>query len=232
MNGVRERTGARRRRGTLLFAVLMIVLLAFAAVLVLGDDEEQAEVASGPCDPVVAPAPREVDLKRPEARRPQGERVLFETSCGSFTVTLDTERAPRTAASFEHLAKEGAWDGTTFHRVAPGFVIQGGDPEGTGSGNAGYSIQEDPPPGLSYTRRLVAMAKSPVEPAGTSGSQFFVVTAEADAGLPPDYALVGEVTEGFDTVLAIEELGTPGADGPPSRPAVIESATVDGGGGA
>jgi peptidyl-prolyl cis-trans isomerase B (cyclophilin B) len=217
------------------FGGLMAILIAAVAfVLLSGEDDEAAdgsaaESASG-CDEVEAPAPRSLDLGRPGAERPRGESVVFDTSCGSFTVSLDAERAPRTAASFEYLAERGAFDGTTFHRVAPGFVVQGGDPAGDGSGGPGYSVREEPPPDLAYTRGLVAMAKTPVEPAGTSGSQFFIVTAEADAGLPPEYALVGEVTEGFETVLAIEDLGTRGADGPPSRPVVIEEARVAGGG--
>jgi cyclophilin family peptidyl-prolyl cis-trans isomerase len=108
-------------------------------------------------------------------------------------------------------------------------VIQGGDPLGSdpnlaGSGGPGYSVDEKPPGDLAYTEGIVAMAKTEVEPPGRSGSQFYVVTAP-DAGLPPDYALVGEVTEGMDVVQAIEELGSPGADGPPSMPVVVNSAT-------
>ncbi|TFG71806.1 MAG: peptidylprolyl isomerase, partial [Solirubrobacterales bacterium] len=121
------------------------------------------------------------------------------------------------------------FDNTQFHRVAPGFVVQGGDPSGDGSGGPGYSVTERPPNDLSYTRGLVAMAKTGAEPPGTSGSQFFIVTSEADAGLPPDFALVGEVTEGLDTVVAIEALGAgPGSDGPPSQPVVVNSTMVEG----
>jgi peptidyl-prolyl cis-trans isomerase B (cyclophilin B) len=111
-------------------------------------------------------------------------------------------------------------------------VIQGGDPLGSdpvkaGTGGPGYHVDEKPPADLSYTKGIVAMAKSQVEPPGRSGSQFYVVTG-ADAGLPPDYALAGKVTEGMDTVEAIDALGTPGADGPPTQTVVIESATPEG----
>ena len=151
-------------------------------------------------------------------------RLVVQTNCGSFTITLDQKQAPKTAASLVSLAEDGFYDGTTFHRVVPGFVIQGGDPTGTGSGGPGYQTVDPPPQGAAYTRGVVAMAKTGTEPAGTSGSQFFVVTA-ADAGLPPDYAIVGNVTEGIDAVSAIEALGA--GDGPPSQPVVIQKVTVE-----
>jgi peptidyl-prolyl cis-trans isomerase B (cyclophilin B) len=151
-------------------------------------------------------------------------RLVVETSCGSFTIELDQESAPETTASLVSLAENGFYDGTTFHRVVPGFVIQGGDPTGTGAGGPGYSTVDVPPVGTSYTLGTVAMAKAGAEPAGTSGSQFFVVTAP-DAGLPPDYAVVGTVVEGMETVTAIEGLGA--GDGPPSRPVVIDKVTVE-----
>ncbi len=102
-------------------------------------------------------------------------------------------------------------------------MIQGGDPTGTGSGGPGYQTVDVPPSDAGYTEGVVAMAKAGFEAPGTSGSQFFVVTGP-DAGLPPEYAIVGEVTEGLDTVLAIDELGV--GDGPPSQPVVIERMTV------
>ena len=108
----------------------------------------------------------------------------------------------------------------------PGFVVQGGDPTGAGAGGPGYSIDEPPPQNLSYTRGLVAMAKSPAEPPGRSGSQFYVVTA-ADAGLTPSDALLGRVTSGFDVVLRIEQLGT--QIGRPMAPVVVRRITIRGG---
>jgi cyclophilin family peptidyl-prolyl cis-trans isomerase len=149
--------------------------------------------------------------------------LTFDTSCGSFTVTLDQKLAPKTTASLVALARDGYFNDTIFHRVVPGFVIQGGDPTQSGSGGPGYSTVDAPPADAKYTSGVVAMAKSQVEAPGTSGSQFFVVTAE-DAGLPPDYAIVGKVTEGMDTVKRIEALGV--GDGPPSQPVVVSSVTV------
>jgi cyclophilin family peptidyl-prolyl cis-trans isomerase len=149
--------------------------------------------------------------------------LTFDTSCGSFTVTLDPKSAPRTTASLVALARDGYFDETIFHRVVPGFVIQGGDPTQTGSGGPGYSTVDAPPSGARYTKGVVAMAKTQAEPRGTSGSQFFVVTAE-NADLPPDYAIVGKVTAGMGTVERIDALGQ--GDGPPSRPVVVDRVTV------
>jgi cyclophilin family peptidyl-prolyl cis-trans isomerase len=106
----------------------------------------------------------------------------------------------------------------------PEFVIQGGDPEGTGNGGPGYSVDEKPPANLAYTKGVVAMAKSPAEPPGRSGSQFFVVLP-ADAGLPPEYALVGKVDKGFDVVERIGKLGSP--SGTPKQTVLIEKVSIE-----
>jgi peptidyl-prolyl cis-trans isomerase B (cyclophilin B) len=218
------------------FALTVALVLACGILLTAcgGDDETgtTGTAAAGPCEDVQAPAPKEdAKLPAPKADAPTAAGVVFDTSCGSFTVTFD-DRAPKTAASFQYLAEKGFYDDTVFHRVVPGFVIQGGDPLGTdpqraGTGGPGYHVDEKPPGDLAYTRGIVAMAKSQVEPPGRSGSQFYVVTG-ADAGLPPDYALVGKVSEGMDTVDAIEALGTPGADGPPTKTVVVDSARPEG----
>jgi len=121
------------------------------------------------------------------------------------------------------------YDGTSFHRVVDGFVIQGGDPSGDGTGGPGYTVTEPPPDDTAYTEGVVAMAKTGVEPAGASGSQFFVVTA-ADAGLPPDYAVLGELAGGEETVKAIEALADPElgpSGGEPTMSVVIERITLE-----
>jgi peptidyl-prolyl cis-trans isomerase B (cyclophilin B) len=210
-------------------AVLSAVLVSLV-VAGCGDDEEDTPAADGSaaeCEDVEQAEPKRVSLKRPPLDPPPaGTVAVFETSCGTIEIELDTERAPRTTASFAHLVEEGVYDGTGFHRVAPDFVIQGGDPSGDGTGGPGYFVDEPPPPSLAYTEGTVAMAKTAAEPPGRSGSQFYVVTG-ADAGLPPEYALVGEVVGGEDVVAAIEDLGPPGGDGPPSKPVVIERATLE-----
>jgi cyclophilin family peptidyl-prolyl cis-trans isomerase len=187
---------------------------------------ESPSVGAGGCRDVEAPAARADGGQEPpkeELDPAKTYRLVVDTNCGSFTIELDRKTAPKTAASLVALAEKGFFDGTTFHRVVPGFVIQGGDPTGTGGGGPGYQTVDVPPSDAGYTKGVVAMAKGPTEPAGTSGSQFFVVTGE-DVGLPPEYAVVGKVTEGLDTVEAIDALGI--GDGPPSQPVVIERVTV------
>jgi cyclophilin family peptidyl-prolyl cis-trans isomerase len=145
--------------------------------------------------------------------------LVVETNCGRFTIALDVDAAPRTAASLVSLAKSRFYDGTVFHRIVPGFVIQGGDPTGTGKGGPGYTTVDRPSASARYTRGVVAMAKTADEPAGSAGSQFFVVTG-ADAGLPPEYALVGRVSMGLDVVERIGRLGDPSSERP-TQPVVI-----------
>jgi len=150
--------------------------------------------------------------------------VTTRTNLGTFVFTLDVKDSPCTTASFASLARKKFFDGTRFHRIVPGFVIQGGDPTGTGMGGPGYSVVDTPPSTAKYTKGVVAMAKTSAEPAGTSGSQFFVVTA-ADAGLPPEYALLGKVTRGLAVVERIGALGNPATERP-TRRIVVESMTV------
>ena len=117
------------------------------------------------------------------------------TSHGNFTVEIDPVSAPCNGDSMVDLAKDGFFDGTRFHRIVPGFIIQGGDPTATGNGGSGYTTIDAPKPDTAYTKGVVAMAKSQFEQPGTGGSQFFIVTAD-NANLPPDYAVVGHVVEG------------------------------------
>ena len=152
--------------------------------------------------------------------------MTVETSCGSVEIALDVARAPKTTSSFAYLARRGVYDDTLFHRIVPGFVVQGGDPTGSGTGGPGYSVDEQPPQNLSYTHGVAAMAKIPAEPPGRSGSQLFVVS-EPDAGLTPDYALLGHVTSALDAVQRIEQLGTP--SGRPRAPVAIRRITIRGG---
>jgi cyclophilin family peptidyl-prolyl cis-trans isomerase len=179
------------------------------------------------CEPVPIPEPRDEPATAPsDDLDPETTYALtFETNCGAFTITLDQETAPETAASLVHLARDGYFDDTVFHRIVPGFVIQGGDPTQTGGGGPGYSTVDVPPDDARYVKGVVAMAKTGAEPPGTAGSQFFVVTG-SDAGLPPEYAVVGQVSDGLDTVELIGELGDPASE-LPLEPIVISTVTVD-----
>jgi peptidyl-prolyl cis-trans isomerase B (cyclophilin B) len=218
------------RRWIVLAVFALVAIGVVAAILISrggGDgDSTTSAAAAGGCKQVEAPQPKQVSLKAPKQTIEPGEAVtaVVQTSCGTFDIALDTKRAPKTSNSFAYLAEEGFYDDLTFHRIVPGFVIQGGDPLGTGAGGPGYTVVEKPPANLAYTKGTVAMAKSSAEPPGTSGSQFYVVTG-ADAGLPPEYALVGKVSEGLDVVERIGKLGT--SSEKPKQTVLIETITIE-----
>ena len=153
--------------------------------------------------------------------------VTLTTSCGPIRIQLDPETGGPATASFAALARAGFYDGLSFHRVVPGFVVQGGDPKGDGSGGPGYTVDAAPPSDYRYRNGDVAMAKAPNEPAGASGSQFFIVSTEAGGTmLEPLYAVVGHVTDGESakTLRRIDRLGV--ADGPPVQPVWIWTARL------
>jgi cyclophilin family peptidyl-prolyl cis-trans isomerase len=203
-------------------AALALIVLALAGC---GGDGGGESTAEGCADVEAPEAKADGGATKPATRLDEAKTyvLVFETSCGDFEVTLDQELAPTTAASLVALANDSFFDNTTFHRIVPDFVIQGGDPTASGSGGPGYSTVDPPPSDAAYTRGVVAMAKTQLEAPGTSGSQFFVVTAE-DAGLPPEYAIVGEVTQGYETVERIGALGD--ANEQPTQPVLIERVTV------
>jgi peptidyl-prolyl cis-trans isomerase B (cyclophilin B) len=178
------------------------------------------------CEKVAKPKPKKVRYSKPSERLDPGKTYVatVATNCGEFEITLDAKQAPKTGGSFKFLAGKGFYDGLAFHRIVPGFVIQGGDPKGNGSGGPGYSVVEAPPEDLAYVKGVVAMAKTALEDPGTSGSQFFVVTGD-DAQLPPEYALLGRVTKGQEVVDTIG-VAPVGADEAPVEPIVIESVKV------
>ncbi len=222
--------GTQDRTKWIALAVFALIAAGVVAAILIsrggGDDDSTTAASAAGCERVAAPKPKQVSYGKPKQTLKKGEEVtaVVETSCGSFEIALDAQRAPKTVNSFVFLAEEGFYDGLGFHRVAPGFVIQGGDPLGTGTGGPGYSVDEKPPANLAYTKGVVAMAKSPAEPPGRSGSQFFVVLS-ADAGLPPEYALVGRVDQGFDVVERIGSLGTPAQK--PKQTVLIEKLSIE-----
>ena len=220
-----------------LLALLLALLLGVAACGGSDDSESDATPEPEPpsaaetagCEQVEAPTPKAPGkLAKPKERLKAGGTYVATvvTSCGEFKIALDAKQAARTGGSFKYLADKGFYDGLTFHRIVAGFVIQGGDPKGDGTGGPGYTVVEKPPGGAQYVKGVVAMAKGGNEPPGASGSQWFVVTAE-DAQLPPDYALLGKVTEGQDVVDKIGAVPTT-PDEQPTDPVVIRSVKVSG----
>ena len=153
--------------------------------------------------------------------------AVVTTNHGDFTVELDPVAAPITVNNFVVLARYHYFDDTICHRIIPGFVVQCGDPTGTGSGGPGYAIPDELPAAGAYQIGSLAMANSGPD---TNGSQFFVITGEDGAALEPNYTLFGQVTDGLDdTVVALDALGNPdqAANGvPPLEEVRIESVTI------
>jgi peptidyl-prolyl cis-trans isomerase B (cyclophilin B) len=207
-------------------AAVLIAALVAALLAGCGGDDDSGKKSVAGCKREGQPQTKPSDLSVPSQTVKRGDKLtaVVKTSCGTFEIALDAQRAPQTVNSFVHLAEQGFYNGLSFHRIVPGFVIQGGDPRGDGTGGPGYTIDEKPPANLAYTRGTVAMAKSAAEPPGRSGSQFFVVTG-ADAGLPPDYALVGRVSQGMNVVERIDRLGTPTQR--PIQPVLIDKITIE-----
>jgi peptidyl-prolyl cis-trans isomerase B (cyclophilin B) len=207
-----------------------VIAIAVVTAIMIGCGGGNGNSTSGfkapGCKQVEAPSPKNVTFQAPKQTVKKGEKLtaVVKTNCGSFDIALDTRRAPKTTNSFAFLAEHGFYDDLTFHRLASGFVIQGGDPLGDGTGGPGYSVVEPPPANLAYTKGLVAMAKTSAEPSGTSGSQFFIVLG-VDIGLPPEYALVGKVDKGLDVVRRFNRLGTRSEK--PKLTILIESITIE-----
>ena len=139
------------------------------------------------------------------------------TNHGEIKLRLFDDEAPKTVENFTKLARDGFYDGLVFHRVIPDFMIQGGDPEGTGTGGPGYTF-EDEINDHKVVRGALAMANAGPN---TNGSQFFIVTTEAAPWLDGKHTVFGEVTDGMDAVDAIEKTDT-GPGDRPAEPQVIE----------
>ena len=143
------------------------------------------------------------------------------TTKGEMVIVLDPIAAPKTVNNFVFLARYHYFDGVFFHRVIPGFVLQGGDPEGTGRGGPGYRFADELPKPGRYELGSLAMANAGPN---TNGSQFFIICGPSGVGLPPQYSLFGKVIKGMDVVTAIEAIGT--GSGAPKERVVIESVEI------
>jgi peptidyl-prolyl cis-trans isomerase B (cyclophilin B) len=234
-----------RRRRRILYVVTALVGLGVvgggAFMATRSSEEDSATTASPTPEAPSELADRPVACEAEEPEAAGEEKPTFEapedqgldpsktyiwrlrTSCGPIDVALDVQRAPKTTNSVAFLTRQGYYNGLLFHRLVQGFVIQGGDPEGTGTGGPGYSVEEAPPADLKYAEGIVAMAKAGNEPPGTSGSQFYIASGDATQ-LPAEYALVGTVTEGLDVAKQIESFAQ--EDQTPSQRVYIESAEI------
>jgi cyclophilin family peptidyl-prolyl cis-trans isomerase len=182
-----------------------------------------------PSGPVEVPA---VDGSSPKRQKFDAEPPMvidptkrytatMTTSKGTMVIALDAVAAPRTVNNFVFLARYHYYDDVVFHRIIPGFVLQGGDPEGTGRGGPGYRFADELPKAGRYQVGSLAMANAGPD---TNGSQFFVISGPDGAALPPQYSLFGSVVAGGDVVAAIDAVGS--RSGTPSERVVIESVTI------
>jgi peptidylprolyl isomerase len=161
-----------------------------------------------------APPPMCIDL----SKRYTADLV---TGKGTIRFALDAIGAPRTVNNFVFLSRYHYYEGVLFHRVVPGFVIQAGDPEGTGRGGPGYRFEDELPPAGRYEIGSLAMANAGPD---TNGSQFFVVCGPSGVSLPPKYSLFGKAVTGLDVVAAIEAVGS--SSGQPGARVVIEQVSI------
>ncbi len=143
------------------------------------------------------------------------------TSKGTLSIALDPIAAPATVNNFVFLARYHYFDDVVFHRIIPGFVLQGGDPTGTGRGGPGYRFADELPAPGRYELGSLAMANAGPD---TNGSQFFVISGPSGIRLPPQYSLFGKVVKGLDVVAAIDSTGT--QSGTPKETVTIESVTI------
>lgn len=174
----------------------------------------------------VSVSPKPKKLKKPEMIIDQSKdyQAVLKTSKGEITIDLKQNQTPTTVNNFVYLAKNDFYQNTTFHRVIKGFMIQGGDPKGDGTGGPGYQFDDEPFEG-KYTRGTVAMANSGPN---TNGSQFFIMHQDYD--LPANYVIFGQVTKGIEVVDQIAtsktKAGSSGENSTPVEPTTIESVTI------
>lgn len=181
------------------------------------------------CGASAPPEARAMEFDAPEDQGLTGTvRVRIDTSCGPITLDLFPDVAPQAVNSFVFLARAGYFDGTVFHRIVPGFVIQGGDPTAAGTGNPGYRLPDElPPDGFAYAPGVVAMANAGPD---SAGSQFFIVVA--DVQLSATFTVFGGFVDGTDAIASI--LAVPlavnsrGERSVPLETVYIESVTVEG----
>src|SRR5580704_14870462 len=169
-----------------------------------------------------SPQRRKFDAEPPMCIDPAKRyTATMETTMGTMTISLDPLAAPKTVNSFVFLARYHYFDGIIFHRIIPGFVLQGGDPTGNGTGGPGYKFSDELPKPGRYELGSLAMANAGPN---TNGSQFFVISGPSGIRLPPQYSLFGKVVSGLDVVAAIDAVGTQA--GTPKESVTIESVTI------
>jgi peptidyl-prolyl cis-trans isomerase B (cyclophilin B) len=214
----------RRLRTPLLLGVLAAAAIAVAP----------AEAASGAGCTSTKPAAAgktKPSFKKPATVLAKGKRyaIVMNTTCGAIRIVLDRKLGGPIPNSIAFLATKRFFDGLTFHRVVPGFVLQGGDPQGTGGGGPGYDVVGALPNSYRYKLGDIAMAKTAIDPPGTAGSQFFVISGPQGLLLPPQYGLLGHAADkpSLATIKRIAALAdTSCGDCPPVKKVWIVTARL------
>ena len=216
-------------------AVLVVASAVFAGCGGTSTTTTTATTASGCLPPEQQPKPVKKASYEKAGKVLTGApaRLVMTTSCGVITIALDKKAGGPIPNSIAFLASKGFYDGLTFHRVVDDFVLQGGDPNGDGTGDAGYEVVGTVPKGYTYKVGDVAMAKTSQAPSGSSGSQFFIVSTPNGAAsltAQPVYGILGHATDpaSLATINRIAALAVPGEQAaPPNQPVWIVSATVE-----
>ena len=209
--------------GIIVAAVVIILAVASGNDLSKATNDEPASINTG--------ATKEAQMSSkqysqtpdvlPEAER-IGKKARFETNLGKFTIALFGDKAPKAVSNFIFLAKDGFYDNLIFHRVIEGFMIQGGDPKGDGTGGPGYKFEDEFDNSLTFSKPgILAMANSGPN---TNGSQFFI-TVTPTTHLNNKHTIFGEVTEGYDIVEKISRVET-GVSDKPKDPVVIKKIEI------
>jgi cyclophilin family peptidyl-prolyl cis-trans isomerase len=244
----RESAVKKRRRNRTIrnaaIAVAVFVVVILILTLVGSNNKKKPTVAVSPTTTPAAAGATCNDTKPVSSTKLQDQTgptgkldpkktytAVMSTSCGDITIALDVKNAPKGANNFVFLARQGFYDGLTFHRAVKGFVVQGGDPAGTGSGSPGYEVVTELPKD-GYPLGTLAYAKTGSAPAGSAGSQFFIVTGNRPASLEQkqngsyQYGVFGHITKGIEVAQKMESFAPASGDGPPTRPLYIFKVTI------
>ena len=220
-----------RQRTTVSLVVILAVVFALFAIFAGGSKKKKGDnpvikaKAGFPCPAVDGSSPKTMTFATaPKTCIDSSKKYTAEmkTTKGTMTIELDAKKAPKTVNNFVFLARYHFYDGVSFHRIIPGFVVQGGDPQGTGGGGPGYKFADELPKAGEYQIGSLAMANSGPN---TNGSQFFIIVGDQGVQLPPKYSLFGKVTAGIEVAKALEAAGSEGA-GTPKEPVQMDSVTI------
>jgi|tagenome__1003787_1003787.scaffolds.fasta_scaffold20582507_2 peptidyl-prolyl cis-trans isomerase B (cyclophilin B) len=215
------------------FWLPLLVATLVATVIVVAPAQGASPAAGCSSTRPAAAGTSKPSFKKPAVVLAAGKRyaIVMRTSCGTIRIVLDRKLGGPIPNSIAFLVKKHFFDGLTFHRVVPGFVLQGGDPLGNGTGGPGYQVVGALPSSYRYKLGDVAMAKTQNAPSGAAGSQFFVISGAQGTQLPPEYGLLGHAADGASlaTIKRIAALATtncPGGDCPPAKKVWITTARL------